>query len=257
MEPKNIAREAERRKTTHAEARFELNRTEVSFLFFESSRALITKILTGDTYPIIPFIENVDTIFDVGASVGAASLFFHSRYPGADIWAFEPHGGSYGLLKTNTTGLGKVKTFNVGLFDRHRQATLNLSKYDYPTNSIGDCVYNSDAGETVTLENAAEFAARQGIGKIDILKLDTEGCERPILRGLLSDFAPRVIYLEYHSEKDRLEIDRMLGRDYILYFGAIPYPHRGELCYVAKSAVPADDPLMRLEIDVGTDGSDG
>jgi FkbM family methyltransferase len=250
MDLNEIAEEAQRRKESVSEARFSIDGKETVFRFFESSRTLITKILTGETYPIIPFIEGVRTIFDVGASVGAAGVFLHSQYPDANIWAFEPHDGSFGLLKTNTVGIGKIRTFNIGLYDRRTEGTLNISKYDYPTNSIGTCVYNSETSETVNLENAGDFAKSQGIEDIDILKLDTEGCELPILRSLLPGYSPRVIYLEYHSEKDRLEIDRMLGNDYILYFGAIPYPHRGELCYVAKSAIPADDKLMRLEIDI-------
>lgn len=43
-------------------------------------------------------------IFDLGANVGYASLFFALKYPGAEIYAFEPLSENFRMLEMNTGG---------------------------------------------------------------------------------------------------------------------------------------------------------
>ena len=50
--------------------------------------------------------------------------------------------------------------------------------------------------------------------------------------------------------RDRRVIDALLADTHILYAGAISGPHRGELCYVARSAFPSPDHLAAEEIRV-------
>jgi hypothetical protein len=79
---------------------------------------------------------------------------------------------------------------------------------------------------------------------IDVLKVDTEGCELAILRSIaaLLPSIP-VIYLEYHSDDDRREIDRMLGDTHVVVAGHVFQIHRGELTYVARDAFPSREAL--------------
>ena len=51
----------------------------------------------------------------------------------------------------------------------------------------------------------------------------------------------KVIYIEYHSEEDRLKIDRILCNTHLLYGGRILHPHSGELTYVHNDAFPSRD----------------
>jgi hypothetical protein len=100
-----------------------------------------------------------------------------------------------------------------------------------------------------TAEPAAALAAlaEAGVDSIDILKLDTEGCEVPILRSLASRL-PRtgIIYVEFHSERDRMEIDRLVLPTHALFQGRIMKPYRGELCYVIRAILP--DPNMNISV---------
>jgi hypothetical protein len=63
----------------------------------------------------------------------------------------------------------------------------------------------------------------------------------PILRSL-SRWLPGIgaLFVEYHDEHDRREIDRMLEGTHLLYQARVTVPHRGELCYVATSRLPRD-----------------
>jgi len=141
-----------------------------------------------------------------------------------------------------------MQAFNIGLHDHDEKAALHLSKYDYGTNSIGAYSHNTEAAETVTLKAALDQAKALNVEAIDVLKVDTEGCEVAILTSLMGAYAPSVIYLEYHSDADRRTLDTLLHEDYLLFFGNIPYPHRGELCYVRRAVIPEGEPLLNLEV---------
>lgn len=49
-------------------------------------------------------------ILDIGANIGASTVFFAKKYPKAHVYAIEPEPNNYNLLKLNTNGLN-VKTF--------------------------------------------------------------------------------------------------------------------------------------------------
>ena len=74
---------------------------------------------------------------------------------------------------------------------------------------------------------------------MDILKLDTEGCEVPILRSLqkhLSDM--KLIYADYHSDRERRLIDGLLAETHVLWRGHVPLAYRGEFCYLNRKLIP-------------------
>lgn len=202
--------------------------------------AVVQAVLSGSSYPIIQFITNVRTIVDVGANVGAATLYFAAQYPQARVLAFEPFPSSYELLVRNLAAFPNVTAMNFGLFDQNKQVPLYLGVQDPVTNSIAlGAEVAQDAFVTVTLREAKAVLAEHGIERIDILKLDTEGSELPILRSISSLMAKvSVLYIEFHHEADRLEIDQMLKRTHMLVMGKITTPHRGELCYVLRELIP-------------------
>ena len=205
--------------------------------YFKLRRSVMEPILRGETYPAVAFIDDVHSIVDIGASVGLASLWFANRYPDARIVAFEPQQESFVLLQENTASIPAITPVNLGLFDRAVTVPLYQGLSAGSTGSIGRSRLNAKDSEEVTLAPAADELRAQGVSAIDILKVDTEGCEVAILRALLPNFSPRVIYLEYHSDADRREIDGLLT-DYVLLRASAGDVHVGELCYVAREAFP-------------------
>jgi len=53
-------------------------------------------------YPA-PIEVDPKVIFDVGAHIGAVSVYYALAYPRAKIYAFEPFGENYNLLKLNAS----------------------------------------------------------------------------------------------------------------------------------------------------------
>jgi FkbM family methyltransferase len=206
-------------------------------------------ILAGKAYPRIDFLKDVQVVVDIGANVGAASVYFALQYPAARLLAFEPCPQTYRLLSQNLADLPNARTFNFGLFDRDCQAPLYLSREDAGTSSVRWSYLNSERSVEISLKNARYVLRHQQIEAIDVLKIDTEGCELPILHAL-ADLVEktRVIYLEYHDEADRLAIDALLRRTHILAGARLRHPHRGELCYVAYHSYPSAAALDRLRI---------
>lgn len=190
------------------------------------------------------------TIVDIGANIGASTLYFAGNYQQARILAFEPFLESYELLVRNVQGLSQISTFNFGLFDRDKQAPLHLGLQDSVTNSISVGSETSKDGHVlVNLREASAVLAEQNVSEIDILKLDTEGSELPILRSMSALVARvGVIYIEFHHEADRREIDRMLSPTHVLVVGRITAPHRGELCYALRERIPLEVNAMAIVV---------
>jgi FkbM family methyltransferase len=208
------------------------------------------EIFAGETYRPIPYLHDVRLIVDIGANIGAASVYLHTQYPSARIVAIEPSSAAFALLSRNVAPFPQIELRQTALYDKKASLTLHAGRRDSATNSFGVSVLASQkGGETLELEDAAGFFLREGLQQADIVKLDTEGCEWPILTSLrpwLGQF--RAIYLEYHSENDRRRIDALLEPTHLLKDGVVHHPHRGEFCYIARSALPADSRHARMEI---------
>ena len=216
----------------------------VKFETFDSEASSIhaTQTLEGKTYPPIPFLSDVASVLDIGANIGASAVIFAMRYPNARIVAVEPSRQPYILLRCNTAAHAKVECYNVGLFRATTKQTLFLGGPDSVTNSVVQNRLSSPIREEIQLVAADAFTADVGMTRPDIIKIDTEGCEVPIISAMLESFrAAKAVYLEYHNERDRREIDKLLGETHVLYFGKVPFPHRGELVYVRNDAFPTED----------------
>jgi FkbM family methyltransferase len=221
---------------------FNLFKTEVCF-------QIANDIFAGITYPNVGFVSEVKTIFDVGANVGAASVYFATAYPNAQIYAFEPGSAPFSLLRQNVAPLRNVRVFPFGLFSREQTPSLFQGKNDSVESSLWHSSRTGSESEEIRLVCAPEFLAQHGITQIDMLKVDTEGCEVPILRSLTPYLpAVKVLYVEYHSERDRRMIDEMLAATHVLWRGHINFAYRGEFCYLNRELVPDESEIHTCEI---------
>ena len=176
-------------------------------------------------------------------NVGAAAIWFHHRYPKSRIVSYEPCPHLFDLLRENTSVIDNLEARSVGLFDRDTTAQLHLGQHHDAQSSLVAHAETAGQSETITLRQASEELGSLDVARISILKLDTEGCEVPILTSL-TDWLDRIdaIYLEYHSEADRREVDRLLSDHFYLIRAHIQRGNLGTLIYLAKS-IAGDDRL--------------
>jgi FkbM family methyltransferase len=200
-------------------------------------------ILNGDTYPPVAFIAPVDVVLDVGANCGAATVYLASVYPDAVVHAFEPGADQLELLVRNTRDAPNVQVHGFGLHAMDRRVPLYRGAFDTATASITPGSGTSQESEEVELRSAGAWLREQSIDRIDVLKLDTEGCEIPILEDLGADIVGqvKVLYVEYHSDEDRRRLDALLGHSHVLVLGRSRYL-TGELMYVQRGAFDPEGP---------------
>ena len=205
-------------------------------------------IFAGITYPSISFLSEVKTIVDIGANIGAASIYFAMAYPEAQVYAFEPGSAPLSLCG-KMSAISQVKVFPFGLHSRERTLSLFQGRNDSVESSLCNSTRTTGESEKIRLACAPEFLAEQGIAKIDVLKIDTEGCEVPILESL-HRYLPEVkaLYVEYHSERDRRTIDEMLAKTHVLWRGHVNFAFRGEFCYLKRELLPDESVIHTCEI---------
>jgi FkbM family methyltransferase len=221
---------------------FYLFKTDVCF-------QIANDIFAGITYPIIPLVSGVKTVVDVGANVGAASVYFATAYPDAQVYALEPGSSPLLLLRQNVEPLRNVNVFPFGLHSSEKTLPLFHGKNDCVESSLSSSARTSSESEQIRLVGASQFLSQHGIDNVDVLKIDTEGCEVPILRSL-ANYLPevKVLYVEYHSERDRRLIDEILAETHVLWRGHVTFAYRGEFCYVKRDLVPNETETHTCEI---------
>lgn len=210
----------------------------VSFTFPDSGnmRTLVQRVLAGQEYPLLRLPGySPALIVDVGANVGASALFFARAYPQARVVCYEPSPTNLGFLRQNTAGLPNIQVFGFGLHDHEETVRLFTGKTQSMQHSLVRNVETTENFENATVKSAiAELQPLTSAG-VSILKLDTEGSEVPILtdlRPMLSSID--LIYVEYHSEQDRREIDALTADHFTMAIARAMLPHRGTNVYVAK-----------------------
>lgn len=209
---------------------------------------LVREIFTERCYlPVLP-VGDAKVIMDVGANVGLAAAYLRLCCPEAEIHCFEPAPEPLEFLRTNAKQIGNCTVHPFGLHARDETATMYRGSTGTATTSLFHHNYSSDDRFSVPLRDA--YSAFQEVlqgRNIDILKLDTEGCELPILtraRSFLDN--ARLVYVEFHSEPDRRAIDELLCGSHTLWRAAISSPHRGLLTYALRSALPERLPADAL-----------
>lgn len=225
-------------------------RYTVSFYNAHNVRDHLLEVLFGNAY-VLPKSATLKPtqIIDVGANVGASAIFLRHNYPNVPIVCYEPAVDNLAFLRVNAKQAEPVEIVPCGLAERSGTTRLYHGKLYQLQNSIypNRETNENDYEEIQLLEAGKELASRIVPGTL--LKMDTEGCELEILRSItsrLNDLA--IIFLEFHSESERREIDRILERTHTLFSGKITDPHRGTLGYINSEILRQHPDIVWLEI---------
>ncbi|VAW83534.1 hypothetical protein MNBD_GAMMA16-253 [hydrothermal vent metagenome] len=183
--------------------------TLVSYRPGTSDAELIYKILlkTGKKAEYrVPEEIAPKVIFDIGANIGIATLYYAKQFPEATIHAFEPIPDNYALLRKNTQNHTNIKTYNyaLGSYD----GSLGMFASDSALNNGGFSFYETGSDINckiqVNVKSVPSFLAEQNIQHIDLMKIDTEGAEYEIIHAMNPRTLQSMKWIigELHGEKD-------------------------------------------------------
>jgi FkbM family methyltransferase len=213
----------------------------------DGAKWVVHEIFTRNDYPIVPFIGEVCTIVDIGANVGISAAYFRSHYSQAKIYVFEPDPDAVRILAHNATTIEDCIIYNIGLYNADMRTQFFRGASSSTHSSVRANNRGGDAVEIV-LRDAGKALKEIGLTEIDILKIDTEGCEMEIITSLRSAIKEvKVIYLEVHSESVRRAMDAFLAPTHILWAGSTEFAYRSQLCFVNRVLLPDDLPVKPLD----------
>ncbi len=129
-----------------------------------------------------------DMVFvDIGANQGEFTLFAGRRMTTGRVIAFEPMPQMFAQLQENIrlNSLTNVFAHNVALSNQKGSMTIHAA-VDAVNEGLGTLYPGSGdfkVAGTVQVEVFDEVFQQQGLNRLDIIKMDVEGSELPVLRG--------------------------------------------------------------------------
>ncbi len=155
-------------------------------------KVLIGAAMAGRVLPfgshLLPEIKRrlpkfrVDLIFDIGANGGQTIKEYRPWFPKATIVCFEPDPTTYDRLKAAVRRDALVQTYNIALAEKPGRLRFDNRS---PVTEIRAIArdQSDEALPWVEVSTVDRYCAERTIGRIDLLKIDTEGHDLHVIRG--------------------------------------------------------------------------
>lgn len=121
-------------------------------------------------------ISGAKRIVDAGANIGAATLIFKKRYPGAEVVAIEPDSDNCMLFKKNTAAYDGVVLYQGGIASEHKRfmriKDKSVASYSY------EMEYADEGLPSLSIDGLMK---ELGWDELDVVKIDIEGGEKEML----------------------------------------------------------------------------
>lgn len=168
---------------------------------------------------------DAQVIFDIGANTGIYALTAQTVNPQAQVYAFEPVKRVFKKLKHNAElNDYPIRAFELAASNENGTATI----YDSPEEHVLAVTVNKDLSlddvETIPTEieivRLDTIIEREGIDRIDLMKIDVETHEREVLEGMggyLAKFKPDML-VEILNDEVGQEVEKLVKNLGYLYF---------------------------------------
>jgi FkbM family methyltransferase len=143
-------------------------------------------------------------IYDLGANIGIASLSLSTLNADARIFGFEPLPANFEICRQNYSSLTKADVFNCAVGFPSGTMSFEFQDSDLRGGrlAMNASLRSSASHQRVEVEvwSVADLIDRKGLEPPDFLKVDVEGAEFDVLRGL-GAYAKGVkgLHIETHS----------------------------------------------------------
>ncbi len=142
-------------------------------------------------------------LVDVGANVGVFSLYA-AAHRNCQVFAFEPESQNYACLNKNiylNHLSSRIHAFNVGLDEATKATELHLGSFQSgaANHSVGQAVnvkgeeYRAAFSQSVLAYSFDEFRERFGLPIPNHIKIDVDGNEDKVIRGMKNTLASSVV----------------------------------------------------------------
>lgn len=166
---------------------------------------VLMECLLPKSYTNYKKINQEDIVIDIGANIGAFSVYSGSIAKKGKIYCFEPEKENFNLLKENIklNGLSNIKAFNLAVGSKEEINQLFLSESSsehsvcFPAKATGKSVsVNFISLEKIFNDNCLSYC--------DFMKIDCEGCEYDVLFSAPKKILEKIKYiaLEFHDFKE-------------------------------------------------------
>jgi FkbM family methyltransferase len=159
-------------------------------------------------------IRGARQIIDVGANVGFFAIFSSALNPSVQVHAFEPFPSNVDQLRRNLRLNGNESRIHAhpdAISDKAGTVQLYFTPGDDSGCSLSEAKDHSCPVNAVAVNDLFRTC---GITACDVLKMDCEGSELPILRAASAELLEAIqsIILEYHVESEVAELTGILSR---------------------------------------------
>jgi FkbM family methyltransferase len=139
-----------------------------------------------DAYLFTRLATTGSTVIDAGANVGQYTLLASTCVgPQGQVHSFEPIPATFDRLRRHVqrNGIGNVRLEQAALWDEPGELELGLAA-DLPGNCGSYSVGQTGGAVRCRAMRLDDYLAQQGVGRVDLVKMDIEGAEPRALRGM-------------------------------------------------------------------------
>lgn len=191
---------------------------EKSYRHGNGSLYFLMEMLGNRTSKDRKFLETIDfkgkTVYNIGAYIGLLTTFFAKKVGREGrVIAFEPNPESFSQLLVNTKKFSNIDYFNLGAGSKCEKATLIASTSSRATSTVERRMklerathpYRKWSIQVIRLDSL------QGVPPPDFVKIDVEGFEYSVLRGMkISILSHRpTLFIEIHGVTTAMKRENM------------------------------------------------
>lgn len=182
----------------------QFHKYQIGYTNKEEFKLLCDEIFNKEIYKT-KLTSKSPIIFDLGAHIGLATIYFKEKYPNSHVYSFEPNPNIFPILEENITfnRFEDVSLFNIALGNKEEERTFyidNTGKNCFSTSGFNKNAWNGKQS-TVRIKVKTDKLSKYITQPIDLLKVDIEGAETEVLKELSEskklELVKKII-IEYH-----------------------------------------------------------